>query len=663
LRPPPETSDFGDLFHYIWNHGLGNALNHNDDPVPWTDDTLEAAFESVHRSVDKRAIQNWRSGRNLPSRRNIHSLCRIVGGDDDALKKLWSDKLIASLMERKKTSLKKSKQVIVTTSSEGVQPNTTAVAKNSLQARRIKRTLVLLPLISLAIIIGLFSINNMGKSTEKPTPSTVELDPVSIEKSIAIFPFKVFSDDPDVQYFSEGITEETLHGLSQVEDIRLASRRAVTSLESRSPSPKQVKAALGVNYILDGSVRSDGSRLKVSIRLIKTSDGSIYWSETFDNNDASIFDIQENISAGIVKALDIHLNQEERQRMFRFGTRDVEAYAHYLKGRHLLKYWHETKEGNDIWRAVQQLEAAVAKDPNMSKAWFHMADAYYHFAAGHIKKPPATLNVTIPDTAADAARHIEFVLSKAEETAKNELNMTQARLNRVFFSDNWSELRDSTLSFSKLASQERGELEWEFGPVSLVILGEGEALRELMDKRALKYDPENGTAHAYVVRQFLSENNFTAAEARLTDARISSFSGRIDEVQGYLFFAKGDMRGLENLLSNSKTLSPLLRDYFSALLSYSTGDIKTARTILETSQALQTEKIHLALAFHHIGDTKNAIEKLEAITSEPLGATLLSVVISYGASCGPLPMPPVIALDQRLRSADINPLPCTTRTP
>lgn len=659
LRPPPETSEFADLFHYIWNHGLGNVLNHNGDPVPWTDDALEAAFESVHRSVDKRAIQNWRSGRNLPSRRNIHSLCRIISGGDDALKKLWSDKLIASLMKRKKTAFNEPETVVVNTVSKNVETMATTATKQQLKPQSTKRIFPLLPLMALAIIIGLVSLINISKPDGKYTPATADINPISIEKSLAIFPFKVFSDNPDVQYFSEGITEETLHGLSQVEDIRLASRRAVAGLETHSPSPEAVKVALNVNYILDGSVRSDGIRLKVSVRLIKTSDGSIYWSETFDNKDTNIFDIQERISTGIVTALDIHLSPEERQRMFNYGTRDVEAYGHYLKGRYLLKYWHETKEGDDIWRAVAEFDAAVAEDPNMSKAWFHMADPYYHFAAGHIEKPPNTLNVMVPNTPVEAAKHIEFVLSRAEETAKNETNKTQSRLNRIFFSDDWSGLREATLSFSQLASQERGELEWEFGPASLVLLGEGESLRELIDNRVLKYDPENGTAHAYVIRQYLAENNFTAAEARLADAKVSSFSGRIDEVHGYLLFAKNDMRGLENLLSESKTLSPMLRDYFSALINYKKGENETAQTILKMSKGLNAEKIHLALALHHMGNSTEAKKELDEITDETLGTTLLSVIISYGAACGTRPLPTIHKLDTKLTYAKIESLPCT----
>lgn len=658
FRNPPNSSNFEDLFHYIWNHGLGNHLDSHGDPVPWNADSMESAFESVHRSVDKRAIQNWRSGRNLPSRRNIHSLCRIISGDDDALKKLWSDKLIASLMKRKKTSFKKSENVIEATSPTSAKTIAETATKSPRQPQITKRVFMLLPLMAVAIIIGLVSLNKISKSSVNNTPATTGIDPITIEKSIAIFPFKVFSDDPDVQYFSEGITEETLHGLSQVKDIKLASRRAVASLETRLPSPEAVKATLGVNYILDGSVRSDGVRFKVSTRLIKTSDGSIYWSETFDNKDSNIFDIQENISTGIVTALNIHLSPEERKRMFNFGTRDVEAYRHYLKGRHLLKYWHETKKGDDIWRAVAEFDAAVVEDPNMSKAWFHMADPYYHFAADHIEKPPGSLNVMVPNTVVEAAKHIEFVLSKAEETAKNETNKTQARLNRIFFSDDWVGLKDATIRFSDLSTQERGELEWEFGPVSLVLLGEEKRLQKLMDDRVLKYDSGNGTAHAYVARSHLVQNKFAAAENRLKTARISSFSSRINETTAYLLYAQNKIEELEGFLDEVSDISPMLEDYFSALITHSKGDSQNANSILLGSKHLADEKIHLALALNHIGQTDKAQKHLKVITDQPLGTSMLAVILSYGAACGSNPLPPILKLDEKLMRANINKLAC-----
>lgn len=665
FRYPPNTKIFNEIFYYIWNHGLGNELNKIGDPVPWTAESLEAAFESVHRNVDKRAIQNWRSGRNLPSRKNIHSLARIVSGDDEERKIAWSDALIESISLQKNQSAKKAvprKSEKPVTNVETPQIGLSDVATKELTPIWLQYKAFASIGVILVMALAIFLTTSSGLF-QKVSPSvTTTSNQLDVEKSLAIFPFKVFSTNPDVQYLSEGIAEETLHGLSQVVDIKLASRRAVASLDKQSLSPEAIKAALGVDYILDGSVRSEGQRLRVYVQLIKASDGSIYWSETFDNLDASIFDMQEKISRGIVAALDIHLSPEERDRMFNFGTRNVQAYAHYLKGRHLLKYWHETKENDDIWKALSELEAAVAEDPQMSKAWFHMADPYYHFAAGHIARPDNELNIELPSTPAEAAKRIDFVLTRAEETANNETDKYQARLNRIFFSDDWSELREATLTFSDLASKERGELEWEFGPVSLVLLSEGDAIRDLMDNRVLKYDPENGTAHAYIIRQYLAENKYSDAEARLENAKVSSFSSRIDEVQGYMYFARNDIQGLNSLLRNSQSLSPLLKDYFSALVSYKNGDVEKAHTLLNTSKSLEQEKIHLALAWYHIGETEKSQELLNAIAEEPLGTTLLSVIISYGAACGPKALPKLERLDKRLAFAEIKPLPCTSHS-
>jgi len=85
-RPPPDASDFETLFHFMWKHGIGNDLSQTGDPVPWTDLSLEAAFETVGKSVDKRTVQNWLSGKNQPTTPNLHKLARIASGGDNDLR-------------------------------------------------------------------------------------------------------------------------------------------------------------------------------------------------------------------------------------------------------------------------------------------------------------------------------------------------------------------------------------------------------------------------------------------------------------------------------------------------------------------------------------------------------------------------------------------------
>ena len=104
LRAPPKTRDFNALFQFIWNHGLGNQLDNNGDPILWTDERLEIAFEAAGKTIDKRTVQNWLSGQNRPSRRNLHLLARIVSSGDNDLRQEWADALITASKGKTKNS-------------------------------------------------------------------------------------------------------------------------------------------------------------------------------------------------------------------------------------------------------------------------------------------------------------------------------------------------------------------------------------------------------------------------------------------------------------------------------------------------------------------------------------------------------------------------------
>ena len=97
FRSPPEDACFDEIFGYFWNHGVGNRFDKDGDPQPWTPETLEAACEFAGKPVDKRTIQNWRSGKNKPGRRNMHVLAKVASGGDEHRRRAWADQFIATL--------------------------------------------------------------------------------------------------------------------------------------------------------------------------------------------------------------------------------------------------------------------------------------------------------------------------------------------------------------------------------------------------------------------------------------------------------------------------------------------------------------------------------------------------------------------------------------
>lgn len=613
-------------------------LDSHGDPTPWTYDSLELACETAGKPVDRRTIQNWKSGKNKPGRRNMHVLAKVASQQDEHLRRAWADAFIATLESPPPTP-----QTMTPTQEAPSSVNPSKLAAEP--SHQIPRRGAILA----ALFAGVFIICAAIILLRPSTASSIR---------IAVMPIEDISPDTSRSYLSAGITDDIIHSLTQLPGLYVTPRRDSKSFERGTMSVSEIGERLDVNYILDGIIQRDGERLKLNTVLINTKTGKHVWANQFDHQTNDIFKVQRTVAEGVTGALNIYMSPEHRARMFDFGTENVEAYRQYIRGRYLMKHWHETHEGDDIWRAGEALEAAVDADPTMARAWVHMTDLYYHYAAGHIEPPTARINVTVPDTRAETAALIRQVLQNGE-TGPDQTAAYQARANRIFFSKNWSDLRDAALTYADDVTPKRGELEWLYTPIMLVLLGETEAQERLMYDRVLKYDPGNATAHAYVIRQYLTAGNYDLAEATLTKIDAGSFTGRLAEVQGYILQARGDGAALLNHVKDSENLlTPLLQDYFSAIGSHLTGDIEAANEILATSQPLKDERIHLALAKNHMGQRHDASRLLNTISREPIGSMQIAVLLSYGAACGPTVLPPIDELDGLMKQAGIETLPC-----
>lgn len=642
---PPQSAQFDVIFGYFWNHGIGNQFDRDGDPQPWTPETLESACETAGKPVDRRTIQNWRSGKNKPGRRNMHVLAKVASGGDERQRRAWADQFIATLASPADDASEDNPSEAPAT-----QPATPEPPAHAPMDSRKRTRLKIYPALIAATLAGVLALGLLRQMLVSPSAP----DPMRV----AVMPFENLSETSSETYISAGITDDIIQSLTQIPDLYVTPRRDSQSIGRNNVSMEEIGETLGVGYILDGTVRVDAGRMKLNAALTHIETGKPVWSGKFDDQTDDLFSIQEDVADGVSEAFGIIMSPERRAAMFNYGTENVEAYRQYLKGRHLMKFWHETHEGDDIWRAGESLEAAVAADPSMGRAWVHMADLYHHYAAGHINAPSAHLNVTVPETPDEALTHLRTVLAQGEEHG-DKTTALQAKANRIFFSNDWEGLRPAALEYAKTVTPQRGELEWLYVPIMLNLLGETEAEVALMEDRVLKYDPGNGTGHAYVIRQYLTQGRYDLAEARLAEAEASTFSSRLAEVKGYMLVAAKDGPGLRAHLDASKDrLSPLLTDYFTVLEHYFNDEAESANARLKASTALQEEKIHLALAYNHIGETKAAREIFTEIVNTPIGTVQIAVELSYGAACGPNPLPPILPLEKRLAEGGVAQLPC-----
>ncbi len=190
------------------------------------------------------------------------------------------------------------------------------------------------------------------------------------EKSIAVLPFENQSG-PDDEYFADGVTDEILNALAQVEGLRVAARTSCFAFKGRREDLRQVGEKLDVATVLEGTVRRSGSRLRITAQLVNADDGYQLWSERYDREMTDVFAVQDEIAAAISTRLRGALHADADRSRARGGTKNFEAYELLLRGRAL-----QSKRGRFMPQAVACFERAIALDPQYADALAWLSDSY-----------------------------------------------------------------------------------------------------------------------------------------------------------------------------------------------------------------------------------------------------------------------------------------------
>jgi TolB-like protein/tetratricopeptide (TPR) repeat protein len=208
-----------------------------------------------------------------------------------------------------------------------------------------------------------------GDGPASAPAAAVETRPSPSEKSVAVLPFANMSDAPGTEYFSDGLAEEILNALAQIRGLRVPSRTSSFSFRDTQADLRQVADALQVAHVLEGSVRRDGQRIRVTAQLIDARSDSHLWSKTWDRQLEDVFAVQQEIAQEIANSLEVQFSGGGGPRSV--GTDSVEAYEHYLQGRHL---WRQRGEG-PLRASIEQFEAAIRLDPGFARAHSGLAAA------------------------------------------------------------------------------------------------------------------------------------------------------------------------------------------------------------------------------------------------------------------------------------------------
>jgi TolB-like protein/DNA-binding winged helix-turn-helix (wHTH) protein/Flp pilus assembly protein TadD len=311
---------------------------------------------------------------------------------------------------------------------------------------------------------------------------------LSVPVTLALLPFENLTGDADQEYFADGLTEETIAVLGKVNPNRMVviARTSAMAYKRRTKTASQIGNELGADYLIEGSVRREGEKVRVTVKLIRVRDQSRIWSENYDRFGSGVIQIQDELGNAIARQIQVELLPGEASQ--RKQTQMLDAYDPYLLGRH---YWNQVTP-SAIHKSIEYFQTAIKKDPSYALAFAGLADAYTIL--------PITSGA-LPREMWPLARHAALEAIRLNDT----LAEAQAAAGYVDF---W--------------------LEWNWGRSA-------ERLR-----RAIQLSPNNASAHRYYAHLLSNSGRHTEAVAQISRARqLDPLSPITNAMAGQFLFYSG----------------------------------------------------------------------------------------------------------------------------
>jgi adenylate cyclase len=395
-----------------------------------------------------------------------------------------------------------------------------------------------------------------------------------VEKpAIAVLPFNNMSGDPEQEYFSDGITEDIITDLSKVSGLLVIARNTVFTYKGKPVKVQQVAQELGVPFILEGSVRKAGTRVRVSAQLISSESGAHIWADRYDRDLTDIFSIQDDITRAIVEQLKVKLLPQEKKSISQTPTDNVEAYTYYLRGRQFLQR-RSTKAYYELARRM--FAKAIELDPLYARAYAGIADCdSFLFLQYH----------------GDIA--IDDILNTSAKALALEGGLAEAHASRGLALSLGERYEESEAEFEQAIALDRNSFEAHyFYARSCFKQGKLEKAAVLFE-RAAEVDPEDYQSAALLIQNYRSLGR---------KANMESAARRTVE------------RSESGLARHPENPRPA---YFGASALVALGDKDRAREWL--SRALTTDpddiwtQYNVACVYSLLGDTERAFDLLERI--------------------------------------------------
>ena len=418
--------------------------------------------------------------------------------------------------------------------------------------------------------------------------------------SVAVLPFLNLSPDPENEFFADGVTEDVIAQLSKIRGLKVISRTSVMRYKKREQGLREIADTLGVATLLDGSVRRAGNRVRIVAQLVDASSDQPLWSETYDRQLTDIFAIQSDVALRIAGALEAELSPEEKTRIKKQPTDDVQAYQFYLMGRHCLARW--TNEG--FVQAIKHYEQAIARDTNYALAYADLGYLYTEIGIGVAGSLPP----------AEAFRKAKAAVAKALELDPElpDAHAVQAHLMM-------------SCDYDWVGAEAEYQRAIELNPNSGVaydsyglMLSSLERYDEAIaaQERAHELDPV--THRMDIATTYMRAGRFDEATRAITAClELDPHLALAHATQGWVYLLTGKPEQGIASLRYAVLLSPdstLYRAQLGQALAR-TGETDEAREILRNLEALSAKQFvspyHLAYVYTGLGEYDRAMDCLE----------------------------------------------------
>jgi len=445
------------------------------------------------------------------------------------------------------------------------------------------------------------------------------------EKSVAVLPFIAMSRGPDDEYFADGLTEEILNSLTRLPELLVTARTSSFHFKGQDLPIPEIAEALGVAHVVEGSVRRDGDRLRVTAQLIRAADGFHLWSENYDRDSADTFGVQTDIAGKIAVALDVVLDEEQREKMRETGVRNPEAFVAFQKGIEAFNQAHgsatmlESLREANIW-----FDQALQLEPEFADPYIWSADYYTHILMEAVNDESITIDAQKSAMDNVISRH-----QNAIHYASNDSTRAIAAYDLAVVTGEWRKLPalldDLIAAGGCLTSSWFLETSVPFGKADVALQ---KSLAET-ECNPLDFSAWVASTSAYTA---LGETD--AAIAQALKGIDSAPHVRIYQQLFFTYLAAGKFDESEMIVDRH-----IHRDNqkipLKVLLAAARGDAELARIHLDELLALGDEIIRIPVVqFAAIGDRESANSLAAGIDAMPTGyltLMLLNTICRCGA--------------------------------